>query len=80
MLNRTQKGLRATPPSTTPLSHLEIGIAEIIPSIEFVDLGNSVLLSGVPPCIKNFPTDALLFDTHLSTNTVKIISTVLVIF
>ena len=70
----------ASTAGTATLIHLKIGIAEVVPTIELVDLRYAAGLSSISPGIKNFKIDPTFLDRKLSTNAMKLITTVLVVF
>ena len=78
--DRTQERAGATAAGTATLIHLKIGIAEVVSTIELVDLRYAAGLSSISPGIKNFEINPTFLDRKLSTNAMKLITTVLVVF
>ena len=75
-----QKATGTAPAAATFLVYLKVAVAEVVTAIELVDFGYPGLRCSITPGIKNFPVDAPLLHSQLTTGTVISIGAMLVVF
>ena len=65
--------LRGAPAHAAPLVHVEVGVAEVVAAVEFVDLGDAALLGRVAPRVEDLPAHARLLDAELAVAAVVLV-------
>ena len=77
---RFQVSTGGAPTLTSALVHLKVSIPKIVTAVEFGNFWNTGFLSRLAPGIQDFPVNTSLFYSQFSTDTVKFIRAVLIIF
>src|SRR5690606_17171194 len=77
--SRPQERLRRAPAHAAPLVHLEVGVAEIVATVELRNLRDPALLRRFAPRIEDLPADAALLDAQLAARPVKLVGAVLIV-
>jgi hypothetical protein len=61
-----QERLGGTPAPPAALVHVEVGVAEVVAAVEFLDLRDAGFLGRVAPRVEDLPLDARLLDAELA--------------
>src|SRR5712692_11339761 len=79
MQHRAQERIGRAPAPAAALVHLEIGAAEVVAVVEYLDLGDAALGGGFAPGVDDLPAHTRVLDAHFAAGAIPIGRTALII-
>src|SRR5688572_16002033 len=79
MHDRPQESVGRAPAPAALLVHLEVGAAEVVAAVEYLDRRDAALGRGLAPGVDDVPAHARILDAHLAAGAVAVDRAMLVV-